>query len=1041
VGLPNGHDEPVTGFGYDKVRALLAYVATESRHPHSRESLAALLWPESDSNTARTNLRKALSTLRAAIGDEDASPPFLILSGDTVQLNPEGNCWLDVDQLKGWLDASSNHAHPQFESCDSCIHDLEATAALYQGSFLQGLLVDSLEFEAWALTMRENLHTRVLTALHDLTQHYLHNGEYGLAQKYALRQVELEPYREEAHRALMHSLSCSGQRSAALAQYETCRRILANELGVEPSAETQAFYKRIRSAGEARPHNLPAQQPLVGRQAELHEIGRLLANPDCRLLTLVGPGGIGKTSLALQSAREYMGDFLHGAFWAPLASLRHPDQILTAIVNALPIIPGSDPETQLLDYLREKSLLLVLDNFEHLIPSERDRNDTALQWVNKILQSAPHVKLLITSRERLSLRAEWIIRVEGLPHPSDLAAVDASTLPDYAAIQLFVRRARQLIAGFPRQLEVYPQIARICKLVSGIPLGIELASGWVDQLTCQAIADRIETDLDFLVTSLRDAPDRHRSLRAVFDHSWKLLSTEEQAVLRKLSVFQTPFDQAAARQVSGAFPRQLAALANKSFLHSDTFAASSQSAVGTRLSAGAAGRYTMHPLLKQYLVEELAAHPAEDTHTRLGHAEHFAHFLKEREPALVIQHKNITLDEVGAAIADVQAAWDWAIAQKAFHVLDHLLDGLYIYFWERNQFREGKATLEKAVEALDRTVFVRACSSILQNQMLLARLWSRLAEFVSWLGDLTEAERLARQSVISLQRLANNEELTFSLDVLGRVRYWQGDYSQSRQALTASIESARLSGSRHHLAQALSALASVICDENADYETAHTLYTESLALYQALDNPIGIAKVLINQGAIFYESGDYPQAQRLYQRSLEIYRQADYPYGISAALNNLAIVTRKMEDFENAKKLIEESLALKRETGNRVAILHALLEIGALSAEMGDYTAARGHFCEALQMALETHSRGLLFDIVIGFAELHRKKGEAIQAAEIVAWVLAQGGVGQEANAEAEALRAKLEKSLTSDELAQCVQRASEKDIHRIAAELTAYIP
>ncbi|MFZ5920786.1 MAG: AfsR/SARP family transcriptional regulator [Chloroflexota bacterium] len=291
-----GRDEPVTGFGYDKVRALLSYLAVEHHSPHSRERLGSLLWPEASAETARTNLRKALSTLRKALSNTDPSP-YLIIQNDSAQFDPNGHFWLDVDQLKSRLDAALSHTQLRFETC---IHDLEEATALYRGSFLQGLTVDSLEFEEWLLTIREALHTRMLSALHELTQYYLRQGEYGLAQKHALRQVELEPYREEAHCALMESLAHSGQRSAALAQYERCRNILASELGVEPGHDTQMLYQRIRSAGSTRPHNLPPQpQPLVGRQAERYEIGRLLANPDCRLLTLAAIGGIGKTALAL----------------------------------------------------------------------------------------------------------------------------------------------------------------------------------------------------------------------------------------------------------------------------------------------------------------------------------------------------------------------------------------------------------------------------------------------------------------------------------------------------------------------------------------------------------------------------------------------------------------------------------------------------------------------------------------------------------------------------------------------------------------------
>jgi DNA-binding SARP family transcriptional activator len=247
--------QPVTGFAYDKVRALLAYLAVEADHIHRRETLAALFWPNHSPKLARQNLRQSLATLRRAIKDQHASPPVLLIDGDTVQFNYSGQIWLDVAAFQAHLQADG-HVHPNadIETCPSCSQHLKKAIALYRGEFLADLLLgDCDEFETWAVTYREHFHIQALTAMYYVTRYYLRRGEYNFAQTYALHQIKLAPYQEEAHRQLMHILARTGQRSAALAQYETCRRILTKEFGVEPSPQTQALYKRIRSAEKRCP--------------------------------------------------------------------------------------------------------------------------------------------------------------------------------------------------------------------------------------------------------------------------------------------------------------------------------------------------------------------------------------------------------------------------------------------------------------------------------------------------------------------------------------------------------------------------------------------------------------------------------------------------------------------------------------------------------------------------------------------------------------------------------------------------------------------
>ena len=361
--------------------------------------------------------------------------------------------------------------------------------ALYGGEFLAGFSLDSALFEEWMVVQREEIHRQAVDALHGLAAYHELRGEYEQAIDYARRQVELEPWQEAAHRQWMRGLALSGKRGEALAQYEACRRALMEELGVEPEEETRALYDSIRegtlSAGaegrarsvsaEVEPRqrsNLPAPlTPFVGRKEYLAEIGARLGDPGCRLLTLVGPGGGGKTRLALEAAGELLSveqrdGFSDGVFFVPLAPLRSAEDIVSAVAQSLgfSFYEGREPRWQLLDYLRAKEMLLVLDNWEHLLDG--------VGIVTEVLRTAPRVKILATSRARLNVQGEHRLQVSGMRYPHGERAEDAL---EYSAVQLFVQSARRARPAFKLEAGDLMYMGRICRLVQGMPLGILLA--------------------------------------------------------------------------------------------------------------------------------------------------------------------------------------------------------------------------------------------------------------------------------------------------------------------------------------------------------------------------------------------------------------------------------------------------------------------------------------------------------------------------------------------------------------------------------------
>ncbi|MBM4459670.1 MAG: hypothetical protein FJ011_18230 [Chloroflexi bacterium] len=612
---------PQTDFMSQKVPALLAYLALNAG-PQRRDDLAALLWGELPDSDARNNLRQALANLRRAL---DA---HLHITRETAELRPDTVRLLDVSVFEDGLRLPADL--PPAVRCAR----LEDAAALYRGDFLTGFFVrDAPAFEEWMLAQRARFRELALHALHTLAQLHLDAGRFDRAISAATRLLALDSWREETHRQLMLALARTGQRSAALAQYKRCRRLLAEELDVEPSAETTALYEQIKAAMRGPRHNLPPLSGLVGRDTELTELRSRLASPDTRLLTILGPGGVGKTRLALEAAAASEPIFLNGVWLASLAEVAQAPALPAALADALGFAfsGARSLEPQLLDFLRRRELLLVLDNFEHLIAP------AALDLVCQILKHAPGVKLLVTSRERLNLTAEWLYDLAGLPFPAN-----GGDPTDYPAVQLFEQRAQRVRPGFALTADTAPAVTRICQMVEGLPLAIELAAAAMRTLSPSDLVAELSDGLSSLTSAARDLPERHRSLAAVFEHSWALLERSAQNNLAQLAIFRGGFDRAAAEAVAAASQPMLSTLADRSLLR-----------------IGRPGRYDMHPMAHQFARAKLAQHTAIYQQTRERHARYFARLVSQHEAQFHGQQDRQALARMQLEADNIRAAWDW----------------------------------------------------------------------------------------------------------------------------------------------------------------------------------------------------------------------------------------------------------------------------------------------------------------------------------------------------------------------------------------------
>jgi DNA-binding SARP family transcriptional activator/predicted ATPase len=1008
--------ELIREFVTDKARALLAYLAVEADHPHQRDMLAGLLWPDQPQSRARHSLRQALSHLRRAIGDGEDDASFLHISREAVQFNSHSDCRLDVAIFARLLEASRHHRHRRLDACRSCVVRLEECVALYRGQFLAQLYVpDSTAFEEWALLKREWLHRQALDALFHLANYHERRAEYGQALEYAWRQVTFEPWGEEAHRQLMRLLALNGQRSAALAQYERCRHILQEELGVEPTSETTDLYQQIERQELLPPpptgRNLPPQAtPFIGRETELWELAELLENPDARLVTLVGPGGIGKSRLALQAAREQLGCFPDGIFFASLAAVNSADLILPTLADAVGLTfqGAQDPHAQLLDYLRGKQLLLVLDNLEHLLGEA--------QLLFEILRRAPGVVMLVTSRERLSLREERVYAVTGLSYPADDledGTSSADALDGCSAIALFLESARRADHRFELDDEQLPYVVRIARLVEGMPLALELAAAWVTVRTCQELAGEIERNLDILTSALRNVPERHQSVRAAFEHSWNLLSEQEQRIFAGLSVFQGGFDLPAAEYVTGATGRLITELRHKSLIRSDT-----------------SGRLDLHPLLRQFAAEKLAAQPQVWADWNDRHSEYYSDLLAAAQSDLFGLQTSDTLRAIRLNLENHRAAWSRAIARAKWAQIDRSVASLARYFHFRGPFQVGEALVGSAVQEIEACIKAGEVPRE-EGSLTLARLLIAHARLLNAHAAYDEAIGSARRALEGLRtlqtgpgpyhtddpatasgvgdgvkRTANDglQELTATAHLVwGQALHLKADYGAARERLAQALALAREAAAPQVEASALLALGSVIVRQGG-HEEAKRYYHRALGIYQELDDRQGESEAFNNLGVADYYQGEHRTSREYFEQAFKIRRAIGDRLGEGKTLNNLGNCSADLGDYAQARILYERALKIYHELGHRRGESILLNNLSALFWAQGDYIRAWSGYQESLRKCREIGDCEGESQALSNLALLAHLRGNDARALELASQALRMARECGDRPIEAEAL-------------------------------------
>lgn len=892
--------ETLTTLNAERPQSLLAYLLLHRHAPQPRHYLAFQLWPDSSESQARSNLRNLLHSLRHTLPNADT---FLLTDAQTLQWNPQAPFTLDVADFEKALTCAEQTSDPA-----AVRRYLEEAITAYGGDLLPG------NYDDWLSGRREELRRQQIDALHKLIRLLEQAGDYRTALRYTQRLLQQDVLDEASYVLQMRLYAFLGERAAIRRVYQSCVEVLARELEVDPSPTTQAAYEQyLRLPSLALPTALPdrtalaagtpdatpsavtaesmaPEQPcpllvnrpralptprttFLGRRRELAEIALRLADSACRLITVTGPGGVGKTRLALESAKGHQPVFADGVAFVPLAPLEAVEQIITALADALNLTSQemATPKEQILYYLRPKTMLLVLDNFEHLLDGT--------ELLSTILDEAAGLKLLVTSRERLNLQEEWIFELGGLPVLAEQTAYGE----EQASVALFLQSAQRVRPDFSPTPADQEAIRQICQLVDGMPLGIELAATWVRILACPEIVHEIQRSLDFLSTTLRNLPARHRSLRAVFDQSWGLMTAQEQQVFRQLACFRGGFTRAAAEQVVGATLPMLATLADKSLLQ--------------QMSSG---RFGLHQLLHHYAQERLEE-AGETATTRQQHLCFFLAYAEGDGPTYV--RSPAWLAQIAAEYENLWMALQWAATGGTVESGLRLAFSLHVYWEMRGYWREEYEWLTRLL----------ALPTAGPPTLIRARVLTHAGKSAQHLVDAATAVGYYTTSLAIARQHQSVPDMVMALIGLGDS---QQEHAVARTYYTESLALSRDVGFREGEARALTCLGH-LASGAGDYAGATALYQEALAIQQALGDQLAATGLLRNLGIGAFTQQAYQQAETIYEECLRTYRTLGNQPGVVAVLNDLADVALAYGNYEKANLLYGESLSRAYELGSK----------------------------------------------------------------------------------------------------------------------------
>jgi DNA-binding SARP family transcriptional activator/predicted ATPase len=933
-----------------KAVALLVYLAVEGQS-QSREFLSGLFWPEFEQSKAYAYLRRTLWEIKHVLGEG-----WLEADREHVGIPDAANLQTDLVEFHTLLRGDKDHDHPFAEPCDQCIERLEAAIHLYRGDFLSGFSLSACtQFDDWQFLQSEITRRRFRDGLENLVNALEKRGRISEAIAYAQRWLAIDNLDEAVHRKLMALYAQNDQIHAALRQFEHCRSVFKTELDLAPEVETTNLYHQIRerrfssSPVEAgRTHillardnasswleqilaspvqvayrtNLPRQRtPFIGRNAEIADISRSLHNPDCWLLTLTGMGGIGKTLLAHQVGREIGAGFPHGVYFVPLTGMESISALVPKVAETLGLpLPQQEGSlaTQLNAYLRDKTLLLILDGF--------DAFTAEAAILHQLHAAAAGLKFLATSRERLKISGEWVFEVQGLDYPeSDRGKLD--DILAFHAVELFLHAAGRTRSGFQIDEDNHRDVVAITQCVEGMPLALEMAASWINLLSPREILAEIRANLDFLKTDLQDTPARQRSMRAVLDYSWSRLDRDDRAALARLSVFQGIFTREAAEKVAGVSLSDLKRFLDRSFIRQT-----------------GSGGFNFHALQHQYALEELRGSPGKFRSTNDRHAAYYCVAVSQWGEGLKGTDQVQILPIMQRESGNIRAAWAWVTRGKQIEQIVRGFDGLCYFYLRTLRDQEGLDACQLALNALVESA--AECRPEIQANLLA---WKSL--FCLNLGD---DETAAEAIDASLKLIVGIEGKRDGLEPLWAWLYLvKGiveNYLGNRENTIENYDRAFSMYSRLEDYSGFSYLMLRALDTDGIYlEKTYQYLGEAVRFKRKAGDLFNSAYLLhMTCMIVAYHLGQPVRAEALMQEACGNFEQLGDPFSREMSLVTADPVLNTTGRYAELFEVREKKLAFARERGDRRTSGNYLAEVAECLCHLGHYASAGDSYGEAL---------------------------------------------------------------------------------------------